>query len=142
MAPVVIAAESSALTDDDVRKRGLVKKLMQSQNKVLIDFAKHLVTVSFSAVGVVLALKDKWVGASSVVGASWLLGIAIAMFLASGVTATIAVGVFIHRVNLVDYADAELELQRVATLRYRLTRLSLGLSLIATILVATVALRA
>ena len=138
----VIPAESSARTDDDAQKQDLVKELVQSQNKVLIDFAKHLVTASFSAIGVVLALKDKWIGPSSMIGAKWLLGIAIALFMVSGVIATIAVGAFVHRVSLADYADVEIELHRVATRRYRLTRLSFALLLIATVLVATVALRA
>jgi hypothetical protein len=55
----VILGESSPPTDEDSRKRSAVKKLMQSENKVIVEFAKHLVTVDFSAMAVVLALKEK-----------------------------------------------------------------------------------
>jgi len=64
MSPPVIVAESSSPTPDDERKRALVSQLLDSENGRLIDVAKHLATTCFSAVGVVLALHDKWVPAA------------------------------------------------------------------------------
>lgn len=140
MAGSTIPAVSSELTEEDLRKHAMVKDLMHSQNKVIADFAKHLVTVSFSAIGIVLALKDKWLGTNAPSYQELLLGIAIALFLVTGLVATLAVSAHILRVSLSDYADIDVELHRVARLRYRLTILGFGLSLVATIIVATVAL--
>ena len=62
MADRTIPAESSVLTEEDLRKRDIVEELMQSQNQRIVDFAKHLLTVSFSAIGVVLALIVAYAG--------------------------------------------------------------------------------
>ena len=140
MADDTIPAQSSALTEEDSRKYEMTKELMQSQNKVIIDFAKHLMTVSFSAIGVVLALKDKWLGTAGRPHQELLLGIAIVLFLATGLLATIAVSAYIHRVSLSDYADVDAEVHRVARLRYRLTILGFALCLVATVIVAAVAI--
>jgi len=43
MANRTISGESSALTEDDSRKRTIVKDLVPSENKVVADFAKQLV---------------------------------------------------------------------------------------------------
>lgn len=140
MADHAIPGESSALTEEDSRKHDMVKELMQSQNKVIVDFAKHLMTVSFSAIGVVLALKDKWLSTDAPSHQELLLGIAIALFLATGLVATLAASAYIHRVSLSDYADVDAEQHRVARLRHRLTSLGFGLSAVATIIVAAVAI--
>jgi flagellar biosynthesis protein FliP len=140
MADRAIPAESSVLTEEDLRKRDIVKELMQAQNQRIVDFATHLLTVSFSAIGVVLALKDNWLGTDAPPHQQLLLGIAIALFLATGLLATLAASTYIHRVSLSDYTDVDAELHRVARLRYRLTRLGFGLSVIATIIVAVVAI--
>lgn len=136
--PEPIQAESVALTDEDTRKRDLVKQLMQAQTQRLVDFAKHLLTVSFSAIGVVLALKDKWIGANAS-NKKLLLGIAMALFLITGLLATLAASVYTHRVSLSDYTDVDAEVTRVARLRYRLTWLGFTLAALATILVVAVA---
>ncbi len=47
MANRTISGESSALTEDDSRKRTIVKDLVPSENKVVADFAKQLVTTGF-----------------------------------------------------------------------------------------------
>jgi hypothetical protein len=135
-----IPAESVELTDEDLRKRDIVKALRESQNQRLVDFAKHLLTVSFSAIGVVLALKDKWLGTDAPPHKKLLLGIAIALFLATGLLATLAASIYTHRVSLSDYTDVDAELDRVARLRYRLTWIGFGLSAAATILVAIIAI--
>lgn len=133
-----IQAESVALTDEDTRKRDLVKQLMQAQNQRLVDFAKHLLTVSFSAIGVVLALKDKWIGANAS-NKKLLLGIAMALYLITGLLATLAASVYTHRVSLSDYTDVDAEVTRVARLRYKLTWFGFSLAALATILVVAVA---
>jgi hypothetical protein len=140
MADHPILAESSTLTDEELRQRDTVKELVKSQNQRIVDFAKHLVTLSFSAIGVVLALKDKWLGANALPHQKLLLGIAIALLLATSLVATIASSVYTYRVSLSDYTDVDVELQRVAMLRYRLTYLGFGLFVLATIIIAVVAI--
>jgi hypothetical protein len=134
-----IVAESSPVTEDDLRKRDLVKELLQTQNQRIVDFAKQLLTISFSAIGVVLAFKEKWLRADGPPYQKIVLGIAIAMFLATSVLATLAADIYLHRVSLSDYAEVDVELQRVAKVRLRLTRLAFGMSAMATVLVALVA---
>jgi len=134
-----IRAESAALSDEDTRKRDLVKQLMQKQTDRLVEFSKHLLTVSFSAIGVVLALKDKWIGANEA-NKKLLLGIAMVLFLFTGLLATLAASVYTYRVSLSDYADVDAEVTRVARLRYKLTWLGFAAAALATILVVFVAL--
>ena len=141
MAVHTIPAETTVPTEGDLHKRKIVEELIKSQNHRIIDFAKHLVTISFSAIGIVLTLKHKWFGADAPYDKS-LLGIAIALFLGTGLLATLASTIYIHRVSLSDYADVYEELHRVARKRHNLTRLAFILSVIATIIVAIVALRA
>jgi hypothetical protein len=140
MASHTIPGESSALTDEDTRKRDIVKKLLKSENKSVAEFAKHLVTVAFSAIGVVLALKDKWLGANPTDQQKLLLGVALALYLAAAIVSSLAAGVYGHRVSLSDYGDVDAELHRVATFRHRLTNLGLTFVVAATIVVALVAL--
>jgi hypothetical protein len=135
-----IPAESTALTDDDVRKRDLVKELIQAQNQRLVDFAKHLLTVSFSAIGVILAFKEKWLPEGAPSHHKVLLGIAVALFLVTAILSTLAASTYVHRVSLSDYAEVDVELQRVATRRYWLTQFAFGISVIAMVLVALVVL--
>ena len=133
-----ISGESSAPTEDDSRKRTIVKDLVQSENKVVADFAKQLVTTGFSAIGVVLALKEKWLGANAPLWQKAMLGSAVALFLVSTLLATMAAAVYRHRVSLSDYADVDAELHRVATLRYKLTTVAFALLLLATVVIAIV----
>jgi hypothetical protein len=140
MSVPMIPGESSMLTEDDARKRDAVNDLIRSQNKVIVEFAKQLVTLNFSAIGVVLALKEKWLGVSPPLQEKVLLGIAVALFLAAALLSTTAAGAYPHRVSLSDYSEVDEEIQRVARLRYRLTLLGFGASVVATILVAAVVL--
>jgi hypothetical protein len=138
MANPIISGVSSAPTDDDTRKQKLVSDLIQSENKTVIDFAKQLVTTSFSAIGVVLALKEKWVGANAALWQKALLGGAVALFLLAGLLATMAAAAYRHRISLSDYEDVDAELHRVASIRYRLTASAFGLLLLATLVIAIV----
>jgi len=79
----VVSGESSALTEEDQRKRKLVSKLIGSENKAIADFAKHLATIDFAAIGVVLTLKEKWLGASPPSWQQAALGLAIVLYLAA-----------------------------------------------------------
>jgi hypothetical protein len=142
MANRVIAGVSSALTEDDSHKRTVVKELIQSENKVIADFAKQLVTTGFSAIGVVLALKEKWLGAHAALWQKALLGSAVALFLVSTLLATMAAAVYRHRVSLSDYADVDAELHRIAKLRYKLTTVAFGLLLLATVVIAVIVISA
>jgi hypothetical protein len=138
MANRTISGVSSAPTEDDSRKRTIVAELIQSENKAVIDFAKQLVTTSFSAIGIVLALKDKWLGANAPLWQKALLGCAVALFLVASLLATMAAAAYRHRVSLSDYADVDAELHRVARLRYRLTTSAFGLLLLATLVIAII----
>jgi MFS family permease len=140
MAGPVIRGASSTPTEDDTRKRELVKELMKSENKSVADFAKHQVTLAFSAIGVVLALKEKWLGEHASSSQLVLLGVALALYLASALTSAVAAGVYGHRVSLSDYDDVDAELHRVAKLRYRLVIIGLILMAAATVIVAFLAL--
>lgn len=140
MANHVIHGESSALTDEDSRKRDLVKKLMKSENKAIAEFAKHLVTVAFSAIGVVLALKDKWLDSPASFQQRMLLSIALTLYLAAALMSSLAAGVYGHRISLSDYGDVDAELHRVATFRHRLTNLGLMFTAAATAVVVLIAL--
>jgi xanthine/uracil/vitamin C permease (AzgA family) len=136
----VIDAESAPLTEDDKLRRELAKELIQSQNKTITEFARHMTTVSFAAVGVVLSLKREWVGASASDSANIGLGLAIALFLASAGISASAASVYSHRVTLSDYGEIEGELHRVARLRALLTRAAFALSALGTGIAAGIAL--
>ena len=139
MTDQIIQAEAVLLTEDDQRKRALVETLMQSQNQRIADFAKHLVSLSFSAIGVVLALKDKWLGAVALPYQKMWLGIAIILFLMTALLGTLAISTYVHRATLSDYANVDAELNRVARLRARLTRSGFALSVVATVIVVFIA---
>jgi hypothetical protein len=140
MADPVVQGVSSELTDEDSRKRDLVKTLMTSENKAIAEFAKHLVTVAFSAIGVVLALKDKWLDSPAPFQQRMLLGIALVLFLAAALTSSLAAGVYGHRISLSDYEGVDAELHRVAMFRHRLTNLGLIFIAAATVVVVLIAL--
>jgi len=136
----VIVAESSTPTPDDERKRLLVSQLLESENGRLIDVAKHLATICFSAVGVVLALHEKWIPTGAPQMLTGALGGAIVLYLAAGVLSLFGAGAYVHRVSLADYDDVYAEQHRVATIRYRLAITALTLFVAATLLVSAVAL--
>jgi hypothetical protein len=140
MAWQTIPGESSLLTEEDSRKRDMVKDLIQSENEVITEFAKHLVTVNFSAIGVVLALKEKWLGANPLFEQKMLLGIAVVLFLAAALLSTTAAGAYVHRVGLSDYSDVESELHRVARRRHTLTMLGFGVTVVGTMIIAFIAI--
>jgi hypothetical protein len=118
----IIEAETAPLTEGDKLRRELAKELVQSQNRVIAEFARHMTTVSFGAVGVVLGLKEKWVADPAPRYAAIGLGVAIALFLLAGGVSAFAASAFLHRVTLSDYGEIESELNRVVRRRVRLTR--------------------
>lgn len=140
MGQPIIAGESSVVTEEDVRKQGLVKDLIQNQTKVISEFAKQLVTMAFTAIGVVIAFKEKWLGATATRYQLLLLGVAIVFYLGAGLIGALAVSAQLHRVSLVDYADVDNEIARVVRLRFRLTMISFSLFAVATLLVAITAI--
>lgn len=135
----IVTADSSPLSDDDTRKHELVKKLIVSENKTIREFAKHLATMAFSSIGVVLALQDKWVGQHPTCKQKLLLAAALMLYLISASLSSLAAGIYAHRVSLSDYGDIDTELHRVAKFRHRLTRFGLIFIAAGTIVVAIVA---
>ena len=140
MAGAPIRATSAPLSPQDQLSQTMVKELIQAQQKVLVDYAKHLATVAFAAIGLVFTMNDKWLGAAPAAGDVRLLGIAVMLYLGTGVVATAAAGVFPHRVSLADHADVEAELGRVARQRYWLAVAGFFLFVVATAMVALVAI--
>lgn len=135
-----IPATSEPLSGEDRRKRSTVAKLLQEENKTIVDFAKHMVTVSFSAVGVVLTLKEKWLPAEGAGRSTLLLAVAIVLFLAAALLCSLAVRVYRFRVSPSDYAEVDEELHRIAVLRHRLTSAGMLLAIVATGCTAVVVL--
>jgi uncharacterized membrane protein (DUF485 family) len=131
----------SAVTPEDRRKHEIATTIVQSENQRLIDVATHLVTVSFSAIAVVLTLQEKWLGTPPSTGGKSALAAAIVLYLGAAVLTTLAAGAYVHRITTADYSDVDAELHRVATLRYRLTSAGFVLILLATIIVSIVAMR-
>lgn len=141
MADQPIAGTAGELTGEDVERRAIVSALMQAENPTIIDFAKHLVTVAFAAVGVVVTFADKWLGATGNAGPKRaLLGGAIALMLAAAALAAYAASAATYRVSLSDYDDVDEELHRVARRRYALTRAAMLLLIAAVVLLSAVAL--
>lgn len=136
-----IQGDSSPVTEEDTRKRGIVSDLILAENKSMVDFAKHLVTVSFSAVGVIVTLKSNWLAqATNAHRTTILLVVAIVLFLAAVVVSSAAIKVQRLRVSGVDYGDVERELGRIARGRYRLTLVAAALCVAAVALVAVAVL--
>ena len=69
MADEVIHATSEEPSAEDTRLRTLVTDLISQQNKAMIDLAKSMLTITFTAIGVVLALQENWFGGSEQTGA-------------------------------------------------------------------------
>jgi hypothetical protein len=134
MSDDAIEGESLPVLDDDIRMRGFVTELVLSENKLIADFAKHIVTVGFSAVGVILALKDKWLAGSPGTASTWL-GIAIALLLIASLVSSIAIKPLRLRVSMDDYGEVESELSRIGRLRYRLTMAATASLLLAILIV-------
>ena len=140
MPPRNVHAESSELTPEDRRKRKLASDLIRAQNDRLVTVAKQLGTLAFSAIGVVLSLREKWLGQHPAVMLKSALGIAAAMYLVAVVLAMFAAGIYVFRISRSDYGDVDNELLRVAATRYRLCLGALIGIVLATIAVAFVAL--
>src|SRR5262245_36029935 len=70
MTDEVIHATSEEPSAEDARLRTLVTDLISQQNKAMIDLAKSMLTITFTAIGVVLALQEHWFGGSKQTGAA------------------------------------------------------------------------
>ena len=141
MAEDPIIGTSLELTSEDQERRAIVSALLRAENPTIIDFAKHLVTVAFAAVGVVVTFADKWLGASASIGARRiLLAAAIVLMLAAAAFAAYAASASTYRVSLSDYDDVDHELHRVARRRYGLARAAMLLLIAAIVLLSGVAL--
>jgi hypothetical protein len=140
MARTPIRATSAPPGPTDALRQEMVKELVLSQQKVLVDYGKQLATAAFAAMGLVFTLTDKWLGHAPDPGKVRLLGIAIALFLVTSVLGAAAAGVFRHRVSLSDPDNVEDELGRVARIRFRLNSVAFLLLVIATGLVGFVAI--
>lgn len=132
-----IPASSEEPSDEDVRLRALVTELISQQNRAMIDLGKTMLTLTFTAIGVVLALHERWPGAPTRSGAARTLLIAalVALFLSVPLYLTVVRGYRVA-VSPVDYQLVEEELSRLATLRNRLLTAGMGLTGAAALLLA------
>ena len=140
MARTPIHATSAPPGPSDGLHQQIVKELILSQQKVLVDYGKTLATAAFAAIGLVFTLTEKWLGDSPDPGKVRLLGIAIALFLLTSVLGAAAAGVFRHSVSLSDPDNVEDELGRVARIRFQLNRMAFLFLVMATALVGFVAI--
>jgi hypothetical protein len=129
MADEVIHAISEEPSAEDARLRTLVTDLISQQNKAMIDLAKNMLTITFTAIGVVLALQEKWLGGSEQTGAArgLVIGALVALFLSVPVYLTVIRG-YRMAVSTTDYQLVEDELSRLATLRSKLVNAGMGLT--------------
>lgn len=130
MAGEVIRGESSPAGHEAARLQKMVTDLRLNENKVVMDFAKHLVTLDFSAIGVILALQDTWVDSGDSTAVLWLGG-AISLLLVASAISSAAVRASPMKVSGHDFYDVEAEVARVARMRHLLTTLSAVLSIAA-----------
>jgi len=137
----LIPAESEPVSEEDTRQRNLVTDLISKENSIVIDFAKSLVTLCISAIGVILALKDKWLhGVSGEQAKSRWLGVSIGLLLIASVISALAMRSSQLRVSLADYSGVEHELSRIAERRHYLTMVSIALIVGAAAIVAVTVL--
>jgi hypothetical protein len=137
MGDEVIHAVSEEPSAEDVRLRALVTDLISQQNKAMIDLGKSMLTITFTAIGVVLVLQQHWLGGSRVTGAAKGLVICalVALFVSVPVYATVIKG-YRMTVSMADYQLVEEELSRLAVLRGRLANAGMVLTGLAAILLA------
>ena len=133
----VIRAASEDPTSEDARLRKLVTELITQQSKAMVDLGKSMLTITFTAIGVVLALQEKWFGGTALTGSARRLLIAALIALLSSVPVylTVVKG-YRMKVSTADYQDVEGELTRLAALRQKLLNIGMALTGLAAILLA------
>lgn len=137
MADDVIHATSEEPSAEDARLRTLVTDLISQQNKAMTDLAKSMLTITFTAIGVVLALHKDWFGGSKPTGADrgLVIGALVVLFLSAPVYLTVIRG-YRMAVSTTDYQLVEEELSRLANLRSRLVNAGMVLTGLAAVLLA------
>lgn len=137
MTEEVIRATSEEPSAEDARLRSLVTDLISQQNRSLIDLAKSMLTITFTAIGVVLALQEHWFGGAKQTGTAKALVICalVALFVSVPVYCTVIKG-YRMAVSTTDYQLVESELSRLATLRNRLVNAGMALTGLAAVLLA------
>jgi hypothetical protein len=130
-----VQATSDDLTPEDDRLRAILTELISAQNQSMIDVAQKMLTITFTGVGVALAIQEKWFGGSpqSTVAKGFILA-AIVMLLCS---VPVYLGV-IKAQNMAvtrnDYQFVEDELIRLARLRLHLVNVGMVMTGAATAL--------
>lgn len=135
----VVKAKGSLPTPDDEYRRQLARKVLANENKAVMRFAKNLVTVCFSAIGVIVVLQQ-YTSTHATHHNVVVLGIAIALLLVASVVSSLAVQTVRLRVSENDYGEVSNELHRAARYRYRLTWAALALIIVAVVLATSVVL--
>jgi hypothetical protein len=141
MSPPSEPVQSEPLDESDEARQKLAATMIERSNTVVIDFAKHVVTLAFSAVAVVLALHDKWIGPNDT-GAEKLIALALVTFVLSGLVSSLAVAGQRLNISLSDYFEIEAELARAARYRARLTTAAMALLAVGVLLTIVVVLTA
>jgi hypothetical protein len=136
MADEAIQATSEEPSAEDVRLRKLVTDLISQQNKAMIDLAKSMLTITFTAIGVALALNKDWFGVSRQAGDRVLVVGALGALLLSIPVYLNVIRGYRLAVSTTDYQGVEEELSRLAALRSRLVNAGMALTGLAAVLLA------
>ena len=137
MADEVIQATSEEPSEEDIRLRKLVTDLISQQNKAMIDLGKIMLTLTFTAIGVVLALQERWFGGTSLSGTPrrLLIFALVALFASVPIYLTVVRG-YRMRVSTADYQLVEDEFLRLASMRNKLLTAGMILTGLAAALLA------
>ena len=132
-----IRASGELPTEEDLRLRQLMSDLLAQQNKSLVDLAQKMLTVTFAALGFVLALQERWFGGSSPVGLARIAIIAALVLLLGSVPVYLGViKGYRLALTLFDYQDVESELSRLGIIRNLLSSIGIGMTAVAAALLA------
>jgi hypothetical protein len=132
----IIEAVSEEPSAEDVRLRTLVTDLISKQNQSMVDLAKNMLTITFTAIGVVLAIQQHWPGGGATGAAKALvISALVALFVSVPVYLTVIKG-YRMAVSTTDYQLVEAELSRLARLRSKLINAGMVLTGLAAVLLA------
>jgi uncharacterized membrane protein len=132
-----VQATSDSPTPEDKRLRGILTGLISEQNSSMIDVAQKMLTITFTGIGVALAIQEKWFGGSP------QSDLARGLVLASLITLLCSVPIYLGAIKVQslavtrnDYESIEDELIRLAQVRRRLVNVGMLMtSLAAAILI-------
>lgn len=130
-----ITATSDEESPEDERLLGILRDRILEQNQSMIDVAQKMLTITFSGIGVVLAIQEKWFTASTQSSLSKTLVLTALVTLLGSVP----IYLYVIKAKLLaatrnDFGMIEDELVDLAKLRRRGTSLGMTMTGLATLL--------